>query len=243
MPDIKFATADVSAMKLGTTNVIESHARHDRGMAGRVCTDVLYEPFDSMAAWGGSGSSIVAGRTGTACQLTGGGTATYTLAGGVQSYYATCGFAYQVSSVGTASRPICSFRDSTAQYFTTLRIEINGALGFYAGDSTGLLGTSAAGLIAAATWYYLEVQVFVANAGGYFTVRAQRDDGHLRKRDRHAGTDDPGEPDLFVVAPQHLRANLQVRRPVPVNRRRMRVQGRPPGGISSDRQFQHRNRD
>jgi hypothetical protein len=155
-------------------------------------TDVLLEPFNNFtfAPWT-TGGTIVAGRTGTAAQLTGSNTATYTLPTGNRSYYATIGFAYKVSSVGTSPRKIFSFRDSTASYFTTLQIETNGALGFYGGDSAQPYGTSSAGLIVAATWYYLEVQVFIANTGGSFTVRCN---GSIVISGTAMDTQQPGSP-------------------------------------------------
>ena len=141
-------------------------------IAGGACTDILMEPFTNLSAWSTSGASLVTGRTGNAISLTGAGTATYTLATGDRSYYATIGFAYKVSSIGSIARNIFSFRDSVGTYFTTLLVGTDGSLGFYRGDAAvPALGTSAASLIAANTFYYLEVQVFLDDAGGYFTVR------------------------------------------------------------------------
>jgi hypothetical protein len=139
-------------------------------VAGGTCTEVLMEPFTNLTAWTG-GATVVAGRTGNAAQLTGGNIAAYAVTSINRSYYATVGFAYKVSSVGTVARQIFSLLDSGASYFTTLQVEINGGLGFYGGNVAQSYGTSTAGLITANTFYYLEVQVFIADSGGYFTVR------------------------------------------------------------------------
>lgn len=142
------------------------------------CTPVLREPFDNLTAWSATGASIAAGRTGTAMSMAGTSSNDYILpAGLVNSPYATLGFAYKVSDVGTALRSIVTLRDYTGgatfnlgNDLVTLNVELDGSLRLRDGAAASL-GLSAAGLIVAATWYYIEVQMFFADAGGTFAVR------------------------------------------------------------------------
>jgi hypothetical protein len=135
------------------------------------CSDVIAENFTSVADWTGTITSVAGGRTGNAGNIAGSSTATQAIPAPSQSMYVTIGFAYKVSNVASAVRNIFSFRDASNVDIATLRVNINGSLSFVQGVGVVVLGTSATGLIVLSTWYYLEVQVFLANTGGYFTVR------------------------------------------------------------------------
>jgi Domain of unknown function (DUF4082) len=140
-----------------------------------LCTDVLQEPFDNFLAWSVSGTpTIVAGRTGTAAQTSGStNRCTYLIAApAAQSDTLTIGFAFRKIDANATSRTIfelCDAADSVT--YNTLKVEADGALGIYRGG-TGNIATSAAGLIVANTWYYLELQIKLHNTAGTVTVRS-----------------------------------------------------------------------
>ena len=176
MPDIKFATADVSAMKLGTTaitKVMYGAAEVWPGVVGP-CNDVLAEPFDHLAAWTPSGTpSIVAGRTGNAVQIGGTDYVQYTIAGGVQAATLTIGFAYRRTDAVAGARDIFRlYSTGGATHEGSLRVDpATNTLTFTSGPST-VIASSSAGVVAANTWAYIEVQVRLADAPtGAVTVR------------------------------------------------------------------------
>jgi hypothetical protein len=141
-------------------------------MASSVGNDVLLENFTSVADWSAGITSVVGGRSDNAGSIAGAGSATWgPLPVADQSFYATLGFAYKVSNVGAAVRPICALRDTAAAVFVTLRTAVDGSLGLVGGTSTPLYASSAPGLIVGSTWAYLEVQLFASNVGGYCTLR------------------------------------------------------------------------
>jgi hypothetical protein len=142
-------------------------------MASSVVTgvDELLENFTSVAEWTGAAiTSVAGGRTGNAGNLSGSSNGTYAITAPNQGSYATVGFAFKTSNIVTIVRPLFSFRDGSANDQITLRTETTGALTILSGTAV-VLGTSAAGLIAAATWNYVEVQTFIHATLGSVVVR------------------------------------------------------------------------
>jgi hypothetical protein len=133
--------------------------------------DVLLENFTSIAEWTGTMTSIAGGRTGNCGNCTGTtATGTFAIPAPNQSFYVTLGLAYKVSSLA-ANRSVLSLQDSSAVNFILLRVNTDGSIGLYGSTGSPIYGVSTTGLITASTWYYLELQVFIADTGGYFTVR------------------------------------------------------------------------
>ena len=177
MPDIRFAAADVSAMKLGTAGISKVMRGTTEVWPGVVtCINVLAEPFNNFTTngWslynaGGGNPSIVAGRTGTCARMTMGGEAAYTIPVPSRSEYLTFGFAYKISNFagqGTILRLQGGGWDHTR-----LRIEGNGSLGYTADEGTVYLAGSAPGVITTNTWYYVELQTRLHSTLGSYTCR------------------------------------------------------------------------
>lgn len=144
-------------------------------IATAACTDVLAEPFNNLTAWTPSAPApdIVAGRTGNAVELNfTGARADYLIATPNQSDTVTVGFAYRAPTLTASNRYICEYySDSNATFHCALRLDgSTGQLNFYRGGAT-IVASSATGLIAVNTWYYLEVQVKLHDTAGFVIVR------------------------------------------------------------------------
>ena len=124
------------------------------------CTDLLSEPFNNLSAWTASGFSIVAGRTGTAARSSGSTASLLYPLPNVSTL--TLGFAWRVTDLSVA-RPLFRVQEGASD-LVSMRVETTGAITFLQG-STGVLGTSAAGLITVNTWAYIELQVVLADVG------------------------------------------------------------------------------
>jgi len=135
-----------------------------------------YDHYDSITYkyWSWSGGTVVWSgdhRTGTRCCNNGYGLLQLKT---VTTARMTCGFAWRNSSLGGG----CGFYGSDGT--TQLMVHVNDSGGFnvYRGGSatawqsplttTGatLLGSTAAGIVNANTWYYIEVQAHIRNATG-----------------------------------------------------------------------------
>jgi hypothetical protein len=134
--------------------------------------DVLLENFTSVAEWGAGITSVAGGRTGNAGQISGTTEALYTIPAANESDVLTVGFAYRISSL-SASRPFLILRSDTAAVaHDTIRVTTAGAIEALLGGTTGgIIGSSATGLIAINTWYYIECQVTLHDTAGAVTVR------------------------------------------------------------------------
>ncbi|MET0980421.1 MAG: hypothetical protein ABWX90_04140, partial [Candidatus Saccharimonadales bacterium] len=137
---------------------------------------LLSEPFNDFtsAPWTVNGAcTIVAGRTGTAAQTTGssGVHADYTIPSISESDVVTFGCAFRWTDAVSIDRDIVRFmcEDGTAVGLT-LRVLTTGALDFCRVTATSL-ATSAAGLLVANTWYYIEMQAKVHDTAGYGIVK------------------------------------------------------------------------
>jgi hypothetical protein len=135
-----------------------------------VCTDVLREPFDNLAAWTAVGTAtVVTGRTGTAAQITNSGTTlSYDISTANQNAIITLGFAIKWSHLGV-SEVLTLRSDAGATRHNVLQLNSNGSLTF-ARDTTTLV-SSAAGVVTTGTFYYLEVQAKLDDTTGSVTVR------------------------------------------------------------------------
>lgn len=77
------------------------------------------------------------------------------------------------SPMGSEATPIINiYGDGATTTHLTVYVTSTGALTVYRGTKAGtLLGTSAAGVIAAATWGYIELHAIIDNAAGEFELR------------------------------------------------------------------------
>jgi len=136
---------------------------------------VLGEDFESFSEWTATGTATsVTGRTGLGVRLgTVTSTLTYSFVGSSESDTITVGVAWQISNFATANRSILGLKsDSAGTTHLTLMVNTAGLLEIRRGTTTGtVLGSSAAGLIAINTWYYLEVQAKLHDSTGFVTVR------------------------------------------------------------------------
>jgi hypothetical protein len=135
--------------------------------------DVLLENFTSVADWtGGTITSVAGGRSGNAGQLAGSGGVVYGSAFATEDATITVGVALKVSSLA-AARPFLSVAsDSSVTIHDTLRVNADGSLSVLLGSTGGVpFGTTAAGLIAVGTWYYVETQIRLHDTAGTVVVR------------------------------------------------------------------------
>jgi hypothetical protein len=132
--------------------------------------DALLEPFDNLNAWTtlGGTPSIVAGRTGTALSVAGSAAAVgYSIGGPQQSIWLTIGVAFRVSSLASLRTLMALWTDGGVN--NNIRVETSGAITFT--NTIGPLVTSAAGLVVANTYYYLEAQVRLDASAGSVELR------------------------------------------------------------------------
>lgn len=138
-----------------------------------VSGDVLLEPFNNLSAWAVAGvppATIVAGRTGTAVQIVNpSGTIDYTIPPASESADVTVGFAWRTDTIGTQPQVLGLRSDAGVTMHVRLRVTSAGALQVRRDVTT--LGTSATGLVAANTWYYIELRATLHDTTGLATVR------------------------------------------------------------------------
>jgi hypothetical protein len=142
-------------------------------IASGPCTSVLREPFENLTAWTptGSGNSIVAGRTGTAAQVSGTTSRlNYTIPSINEDAVVTVGFAFRTPVFQSSGNTILTLAsDTNVTTHTRLWVRSDGAVGV---DRTGTnLATTAAGVLAINTWYYLEMQAKLHDTTGFVIVR------------------------------------------------------------------------
>jgi hypothetical protein len=140
------------------------------GVIGVSAVDALLEPFNNLTAWTtlGGAPSIVAGRTGTALSVAGTSAAVgYSIGGPQQSLWLTIGVAFRVSTLASLRSLMALWTDGGAN--NAVRVETNGAVSFLSGGT--VQATSAAGLVVANTYYYLEAQIRLDVAAGSVELR------------------------------------------------------------------------
>lgn len=139
---------------------------------------VLSEPFDNFTAapWTTSANWVIgAGRHGTAARGTGasaGVQCRYSIPVGSQFADLIIGFAHQISALPAGALRILQLEsDAGVTNHVYLLVLSNGTLELRRGD-TVLLAASAAGVIAANTWAYIEVQCRLGDSpNGLVTLR------------------------------------------------------------------------
>lgn len=141
-------------------------------------TTVLEEPFNDLTAWTLAGTSpnnpqIVTGRTGTGLQYGAGSTSTvrYSIVVGSQTAVLTLGFAVRFNASSVSGSFFQCLSDSAATIHNSILLNSDGSLAIERG-TISQIGISAAGIIAANTWYYLELQITLGDSpSGSFTLR------------------------------------------------------------------------
>ena len=102
MPDIKYAVADVSAMKLGTVNVVKAMLGTTEIWPGVDCVTVLTEPFNNLDAWTNlTGTSISGGIVGTAMLMGNPGNADWVIPSAYESDTIYARWYWQANSINT----------------------------------------------------------------------------------------------------------------------------------------------
>lgn len=166
------------------------------------CNSVLREPFNALTAWAdeSSAASIVAGRTGTAMQITNAGTRRYDISSGLQNQTTTLGLAVKIGSLAAAVL-FLYWRVGGAGGSNNLaaRVNTDGSISVTRGVSN-VLGTSAAGVIVAGTWAYVEFQTLNSNTAGLVTVRVNGTTvlGPLTNQDTNSGFTE-GDPHSAIA--------------------------------------------
>src|SRR5215467_13499987 len=137
-------------------------------------TDLLQEKFNNYTAapWvttGGAPAITASGRTGNAAQLNNPSDGIkYTIAAGSESDTILIGFGYKTSGLGSENDIVVLSSDAGATDHNKLRVNSAGSLLFYRGSSG--LWTSAAGVIVANTWCYIEMKVKLSDTVGTLDV-------------------------------------------------------------------------
>lgn len=174
MPDLRLGSTVPTAMKLGTVNVSKAYLGSTLVWPLAACTDVLSEPFNTLANWtteAGS-PSIVAGRTGTAVKLPSSGLPArirYTIPSVNESDTVTVGFAFKISGFGGAEEQFLQlWSDSNTVQHTVINITTTGTIKVMRGANVLAISTAT---ITANTWTYLEVQAKLHDTAGFVTVR------------------------------------------------------------------------
>lgn len=136
---------------------------------------VLTEPFDNFTAapWSASSFSIVAGgRRGNGAQSSGTALCTYNIPSGQVSDVLTVGFAVKVSALAS-SRAVFNLRGSSGGLIqNTITFEADGSIGVRRGAAGAtFIGQTAAGLVVANIWYYVELQIKLHDTLGVVILR------------------------------------------------------------------------
>lgn len=136
--------------------------------------EIMREPFNDLTAWsvvGPAGAIIEPGRHGTGVRVDLAGTnLTRTLAGAEMSDVLTFGFAFKVQSLANTRTLVVLRNNGTATLLHNVNVTTAGALTVTLGSSPALI-TSASGLVAVDTWYYLELQIKLHDTAGTATLR------------------------------------------------------------------------
>lgn len=176
---LKVGTANVSALRLGTTTVtkafLDSVQVWPPTTAG---TDVLLEPFNNytFAPWALVNTPTIAtGRTGNGASFVGASSpklATYTILAAAESDTVTMGFAWKATSLALASTPMVELRSdagATLHGQLSLRSSTGGQIQVNNGTG-GSVGSALHGLTAG-TFAYIEWQLKLSDTDGFTKVR------------------------------------------------------------------------
>jgi len=139
-------------------------------------TDTLTEPFDNLATWTTAGvTSVVAGRTGNGAQCSGGsGEVLHVLS--TSDAYAVIGVAmYALGPASSYYNPamICLYQGTTAHLgVSMISATPTAGLSVTLGKSnTGIIVSSAAGVVPSNAWCYVELQARIHATLGFVTLR------------------------------------------------------------------------
>lgn len=134
----------------------------------------LLDP-SSVAPTYGTGSGVQIGRYGTGVvytRLNGTDTLRWTIPVAKRDPECWFGFAVYMTILGGNAPIAVLFGDGAAVPHLSLYLATDGSLSLYRGTSAGtLLETSATGLMAINTWYYIEVYGLIDNATGAYEIR------------------------------------------------------------------------
>lgn len=137
--------------------------------------EIFAEDFDSISEWTATGTnSQVAGRYtayGWSCT---GARATnnlqYTIAAGDQASTITAGFNWKSPALSNILDIVGFLADAAATEHNRITVNnVNGAVNFTRGGTA--IGTSAAGVVAAGNWYYVEVAATLHDTLGTYEVK------------------------------------------------------------------------
>ena len=138
-----------------------------------MATVVLGEDFESYTEWVTSGTiTSVAGKNGLGVRLgSSNSSMTYSFVGSNESNTITVGFYYQVASISAAQIMLTLKSDATSTNHLVLSVIPTGILELRRGYPGTVIATSAAGIIAINTWYFIEIQAKLHDTTGFATVR------------------------------------------------------------------------
>lgn len=138
-------------------------------------TLVLREPFNSTtsAGWSiASSVSIVAGRNGNGLQLgANAGSFSYIFPAALRSDYLVMGWAWRSADIAAGFHSVLSIRDTGPNVTLSFRINTDGSISAYRSSFSNLLGTTAAGVVVANTWHYIELSTRLHDTLGYVVIR------------------------------------------------------------------------
>jgi hypothetical protein len=134
-------------------------------------TKLFDEPFIDVTRWAATGLwAAVTGRTGIGQQATtGSANLRYNIPAGSQADTVTLGFAVFLTTA-TAGQLIEVRSDNNGTIHSRVNRQSDGSLQVTLGTIT-TIGTTAAGLITAGVWYYVELQIRLHDTLGFFTLR------------------------------------------------------------------------
>jgi Siphovirus-type tail component, C-terminal domain len=136
---------------------------------------ILVEPFNNLTSWAvGNATIIPGGRTGSGAQIVGAGSLIYTVPTASRDPRMIVGAAVRLSVLTATPQPILTYGgDGNSVTHLTMRVNTDGSIAVLRGpNATGtVLATSAAGLIAANTWAYIEMAATLHDTAGAVTVR------------------------------------------------------------------------
>lgn len=164
---------------------------------------VLFEDaFNALTNWSPlTGVSLVTGRNGTGMQIVGSNPTTWAAPSGSQKAQWTFGFAYRQTTLA-ATRLVLQLRTPGTANQLTLQVLATGAIQAQVGGVVGtIVGTSAAGVVTAATWCFIEAAVTFGDApNGTLTVRVNNANviGPLSGIDTRASGTDPAYTEIVL---------------------------------------------
>lgn len=129
------------------------------------CTLVMVDTFEDVSGWT-IGTSTASGREGNGMSVGGSSAAVHVLDPASEGLDVTLGFSWRTGNLA-AQRLIAQLRNAAGQNLLSIVALTTGALRVLSGGLTGgTLGTTATGLVTAATWHYIELQTKLDEVDG-----------------------------------------------------------------------------